>query len=520
SHHKKPIKAGVPKAHLYISDGFLSDNTIPLPAKDEPARTPSRQILHHPFTSQINLLLSNAETPSGKSSPEPVGTQDLVQLLTGVGAYQHFTELNLADLLTDEFAQKYLRSGSLVAMSDQKSLPQVFESLNGSFSIGLVDRVPHLPHLSSIISLGTIHMRLCQSTYQTLGLSGRRSKFGPPGQHFVVEIDARDQAMRSGKAVHERAKKCLHNFPGSIFNELIGPKHESRGRRWDVVMAWVDEQGSLQPIDASLLPTTTTVTARFPKISQSEKIVHHFTRPDTVDSYLDLYDSIGEAIVSTSENHPRPKGGVLACSIEATGFFHPIKLAELAQTLIKTYRIVSITAHTARTAPFSFLTSRQTSHLRSTNENIPPIKKPKKVKKGKRAMLGPERGIDAGPSSWTFVALEEEAEDASIFPSDRSSGPDPLASSSNGLASSELPLESSPMWLSGSGRGATISHLPPRPVLSNGPGSSLSPWEILTLIADSPLDFRLAFMHPRCSTRRSSTLQAPFIQRAGGSVKI
>ncbi|KAH9472243.1 hypothetical protein Pst134EA_002863 [Puccinia striiformis f. sp. tritici] len=422
SHHKKPIKAGVPKAHLYISDGFLSDNTTPLPAKDEPARTPSRQILHHPFTSQINLLLSNAETPSGKSSPEPVGTQDLVQLLTGMGAYQHFTELNLADLLTEEFAQKYLRSGSLVAMSESKVIGDDLFAIDG---------------------YGTIHMRLCQSTYQTLGLSGRRSKFGPPGQHFVVEIDARDQAMRSGKAVHERAKKCLHNFPGSIFNELIGPKHESRGRRWDVVMAWVDEQGSLQPIDASLLPTTTTVTARFPKISQSEKIVHHFTRPDTVDSYLDLYDSIGEAIVSTSENHPRPKGGVLACSIEATGFFHPIKLAELTQTLIKTYRIVSITAHTARTAPFSFLTSRQTSHLRSTNENIPPIKKQKKVKKGKSAMLGPERGIDAGPSSWTFVALEEEAEDASIFPSDRSSGPDPLASSSKGLASSELPLESS-----------------------------------------------------------------------------
>ncbi|KAH9464425.1 hypothetical protein Pst134EB_003954 [Puccinia striiformis f. sp. tritici] len=221
SHHKKPIKAGVPKAHLYISDGFLSDNTIPLPAKDEPARTPSRQILHHPFTSQINLLLSNAETPSGKSSPEPVGTQDLVQLLTGVGAYQHFTELNLADLLTDEFAQKYLRSGSLVAMSVSKVIGDDLFAIDG---------------------YGTIHMRLCQSTYQTLGLSGPRSKFGPPGQHFVVEIDTRDQAMRSGKAVHERAKKCLHNFPGSIFNELIGPKHESRGRRWDVVMAWVDEQ--------------------------------------------------------------------------------------------------------------------------------------------------------------------------------------------------------------------------------------------------------------------------------------
>ncbi|KAI9628057.1 hypothetical protein KEM48_011836 [Puccinia striiformis f. sp. tritici PST-130] len=456
SHHKKPIKAGVPKAHLYISDGFLSDNTIPLPAKDEPARTPSRQILHHPFTSQINLLLSNAETPSGKSSPEPVGTQDLVQLLTGVGAYQHFTELNLADLLTDEFAQKYLRSGSLVAMSVSKVIGDDLFAIDG---------------------YGTIHMRLCQSTYQTLGLSGPRSKFGPPGQHFVVEIDTRDQAMRSGKA-------------------LIGPKHESRGRRWDVVMAWVDEQGSLQPIDASLLPTTTTVTARFPKISQSEKIVHHFTRPDTVDSYLDLYDSIGEAIVSTSENHPRPKGGVLACSIEATGFFHPIKLAELTQTLMKTYRIVSITAHTARTAPFSFLTSRQTSHLRSTNENIPPIKKQKKLRKVRVRCLD-LRGVSMLDRVAGRLSLWRKKQKTLLFfrPIDRV---DPIHS--HPARKAWLPpsfhWRAPPMWLSGSGRGATISHLPPRPVLSNGPGSSLSPSEILTLIADSPLDFRLAFLHP------------------------
>ncbi|POW21190.1 hypothetical protein PSHT_02608, partial [Puccinia striiformis] len=187
-------------------------------------------------------------------------------------------------------------------------------------------------------------------------------------------IDMRDQVMRSGPAVHEQTKRYLHDF----------------------------------------------LDMRFPKISQSEKLAHCSTRPATVDSYLDLYDLIGEAIASTSDNHPRPKGGVSACSIEAGGLFHPIKLAKLAQTLIKTYRIVSITAHTARPAPFSFLTSCHASHLRSTNENIPPIKKQKKDKMGRSAMLGPERGID-----------------------ERSSGPHRLASSSKGLASSELPLESS-----------------------------------------------------------------------------
>ncbi|KAH9464801.1 hypothetical protein Pst134EB_004312 [Puccinia striiformis f. sp. tritici] len=98
--------------------------------------------------------------------------------------------------------------------------------------------------------------------------------------------------------------------------------------------------------------------------------------------------------------------------------------------------------HTASTAPFSFLTSPQTSHLRSTTKNIPPIEKQKKMKEVKSLMLGPERGIDAGTSSWMFVALEEVAEDASIILLERSSGPNRLPSISKDLASSKLPLES------------------------------------------------------------------------------
>lgn len=50
--------------------------------------------------------------------------------------------------------------------------------------------------------------------------------------------------MRSGKGIYQRTKKSLDNFPASIFNDLVGPKFERKGRRWDVVMAWVDEQGS------------------------------------------------------------------------------------------------------------------------------------------------------------------------------------------------------------------------------------------------------------------------------------
>jgi hypothetical protein len=146
SHHKKPIKATVAKGHLYISDGYLSsDNSLPIPAKDQPARPPSRQILHHPFTSQvctfstssitnkkirvnlisrfiyllyvlvqINLILSNAEKPRSMDGSEATRSPEILKQISDLGRYQHFSNLNLADLLLDEFVQTYFRSGSSI----------------------------------------------------------------------------------------------------------------------------------------------------------------------------------------------------------------------------------------------------------------------------------------------------------------------------------------------------------------------------------------------------------------------
>ncbi|KAA1107411.1 hypothetical protein PGT21_014418 [Puccinia graminis f. sp. tritici] len=51
-------------------------------------------------------------------------------------------------------------------------------------------------------------------------------------------------------------------------------------------------------------------------------------------------------------------------------------------------------------------------------------------------MLGPERAVDAGPSSWTFVALEEAEEI-----SDPSTVPDPSLSALAVLASPQISLD-------------------------------------------------------------------------------
>jgi len=123
-------------------------------------------------------------------------------------------------------------------------------------------------------------------------------------------------------------------------------------------------------------------------------------KPETPEGYLELYERIGESILSTSE---RTRGEVSGRTVSARGFFHPMKLAELTARLVASYRMVGMTGHTFPSAPFSFMTLRQTTVKKARPAGPPPAKK---VKKGKGAMLGPERASDAGPSSWTFVALE------------------------------------------------------------------------------------------------------------------
>jgi hypothetical protein len=72
-----------------------------------------------------------------------------------------------------------------------------------------------------------------RDTYQTLGLPGRSSRYGPPDERFgmrvkkkltydfsdlvsynvflfeVIEIDLREESMRAGKAGYERTRTCL-----------------------------------------------------------------------------------------------------------------------------------------------------------------------------------------------------------------------------------------------------------------------------------------------------------------------
>lgn len=68
----------------------------------------------------------------------------------------------------------------------------------------------------------------------------------------MVEIDLRDEAFRAGKKGFERTRRLLKAWPARVdlFDELAGVAGRSaqvdgEGRRWDVLFAFVDDDGEL-----------------------------------------------------------------------------------------------------------------------------------------------------------------------------------------------------------------------------------------------------------------------------------
>ncbi|MBW0526548.1 hypothetical protein O181_066263 [Austropuccinia psidii MF-1] len=398
SHHKKPVRPSLSKSHLFISTGSRLQLSSSFIDNDQDhafiqnAFQPWRSILHHPFTSQINLIQFDGKKPS-LQSPSSIKTDELIKDITNSGTYQFFPHFLITHLLEPDFVQTYLRSGNLIALSiSQRAGDDIF-ALDG---------------------YGKIHLRLNSSTYQRLGLPGRPSKFGPSRQYFIVEINMRDHAMRTGKPLYEKTKRCLNKFPNNPLGDLLASHHGSPTRLWNVVMSWVDEKGQLKPIKFSSLPSASSVKTCYPKLHFQERALALSTEMlsncSSVDTILQLYQLVGEANLLISE--PGAKTTVLALCLEAIGFFHPVKLAQLSEKIISVSSFISLTAHTAPSSPFSFLTKRQTHPPPLT---LPVENRLKKVKKGRSVMHGPERGASAGPSSWTIIAFEPQTQDLTNY---------------------------------------------------------------------------------------------------------
>lgn len=261
----------------------------------------------------------------------------------------------------------------------------------------------------AIDGYGKVHMRLNRSTYETLGLPGRPSKFGPRRQYYVVEIDMRDPSMRPGQKAYDRTRDRLKCFPSNVFNGWMIPEATLTERKWEVMMVWTNEKGELQEIDLPINPKVTQVYQCHSSLSNTQK---PFSSPwhserdfQSHDDLLDLFEHLGAANFSTSDSYPTDCPLIPIETISAVGFFHPIKVYQLTLDLINTYQSCSITGHTARLAPFSFLNRKQMERPKEIPALNSSQQSRKRPKNGKGAMKGPERGIDAGLTSWTLVCF-------------------------------------------------------------------------------------------------------------------
>lgn len=78
----------------------------------------------------------------------------------------------------------------------------------------------------------------------------------------VVEIDLREEAFRVGKKGFERIKKLLSQWPpaADLFDPLAGvtgrtAEEEGKGRAWDMLFAFVDENGKyLEAVVREVVP--------------------------------------------------------------------------------------------------------------------------------------------------------------------------------------------------------------------------------------------------------------------------
>ncbi|KAH9815576.1 ribonuclease P 40kDa subunit-domain-containing protein [Melampsora americana] len=427
SHHKKPHKPELPTDHLFITSDhqlFLPRSNHPSSSYNIPFPKPWQTIARHPFTSQLDLIFqtpdsSSISNHSGQNSSMIINP--LIQHISKMDAYQRFTGFHLSLLMQSEVAQTYLRSGSLIVLS-KSSIPG--------------------DDVLAVDGYGKIHMRLNRSTYETLGLPGRPSKFGPRRQYYVVEIDMRDKTMRPGQKGYDRIRDRLKCFPSNPFSGWMIPEVTVTERKWEVLMVWVNEKGELQEIDLPINPTITRVDQCHSTLSHTQKPFPspwHPTRDfESQDDLLDLFEHLGAANLSTSDSYPMECPMNPIETISAVGFFHPIKVYQFTLTLINTYQSCSITGHTASLAPFSFLNRKQMDRGKEMpvlNSSQPR----KRQKNGKGTMKGPERGIDAGLTSWTLVCFPSD--DIPLKPSDTElpgSCPDDSMKSQQDISSSGI----------------------------------------------------------------------------------
>ncbi|KDE05164.1 hypothetical protein MVLG_04409 [Microbotryum lychnidis-dioicae p1A1 Lamole] len=241
-HQKRSHRAGLAAEKSYYSSGTT---TTTLHDNDDDDDDDSKG-LHSKQQSKLAHALLRLPSIDELEIIHPLGAAlplELEQIIHQQAYFYHLTQLDLSHLLQPQFMNDYIRKGSLLAVS----IPtQSKDDAEGD--------------VVAIDGRGRLILNVSKHTYETLGLTGRKSRqlASATRQRFVIELPLSSPSNVCGKSGFERIKSHLRNWPTrsrtDLFTQLDGVASFERsgkegGKRWDVLMCFVGEDGSLQPID-------------------------------------------------------------------------------------------------------------------------------------------------------------------------------------------------------------------------------------------------------------------------------
>ncbi|CDW98559.1 hypothetical protein, partial [Sporisorium scitamineum] len=258
-----------------------------------------RLVEAHPFNRSLELILPSVVEASDESNDSSTQLPPLVrsliakveQIASSHKSYRARIPLSL--LLDPIFVTAYIKTGSLIALSDVSGAP--------GYS-------PHLEDSVCIDGQGTLVLSLCKDTYQTLGLTGRASHFSRlasgraadrtsgPDSRFIVELPLLSPSFVPGKKGFQQALERLRQWDRSrsqalTTDQTISQSHASskmgsstqpaeavtsQHATWDILFVWSPSTTMADAIAAS--SSSSSSSGAINEISFPE----HFVRPENV----------------------------------------------------------------------------------------------------------------------------------------------------------------------------------------------------------------------------------------------
>lgn len=254
----------------------------------------------HPLNRSLELILPMVPAVSGASPDSNTELPDSVRSL--IARLEHIASCHksyraripLSLLLDPLFVTAYLKTGSLIALSDPSPAP--------GLSPGQED-------MACIDGQGTLVLSLCKDTYQTLGLTGRASHFSRlssgraadrtsgPDSRFIVQLPLLSPSFVPGKKGYQQALDRLRQWDRTRARVLstqqtIAQSHASSSMQssaqsaetvsskhatWDMLFVWSPSRACADTIAA--------VSSSSASASSMNEIAfpEHLVRPDDVE---------------------------------------------------------------------------------------------------------------------------------------------------------------------------------------------------------------------------------------------